>query len=188
MSTQGSATRRASGMKSARVNFGGRPNSLSTSAKPEIEVMWLRSVYPSGFALAATWAPTAPAAPALVSMTTGCLTVASITAASGLVTTSVTPPGGKALMIVMAWEGYASCACSGGMARAEAEAAKPAAKRRLSMDSLPRFLPRFPARRAHFLGTACAARARWSQRLLSISTNADEAKENGWAKEEGSID
>jgi hypothetical protein len=29
-------------MKSARVNFTGRPNSLSTSAKPEIEVIGYR--------------------------------------------------------------------------------------------------------------------------------------------------
>ena len=38
------ATRRASGMKSARVVFGCRPNSLSTSAKPEIDVMWSSKV------------------------------------------------------------------------------------------------------------------------------------------------
>jgi hypothetical protein len=44
ISTQGSATKRASGMKSARVNFGARPNSLSTSAKPEIDVMCDSSV------------------------------------------------------------------------------------------------------------------------------------------------
>ena len=40
----GSAMKRAIGMKSARVNFGVRPNSLSTSAKPEIDVMWVSSV------------------------------------------------------------------------------------------------------------------------------------------------
>jgi hypothetical protein len=40
----GSAMKRAIGMKSARVNFGARPKSLSTSAKPEIEVMWVSSV------------------------------------------------------------------------------------------------------------------------------------------------
>src|SRR5580700_6635014 len=135
MSTQGSATTRASGTKSARVNFGRLPNSLSTSAKPEIEVRWVRSVYPSGFALAATWAPTAPAAPDLFSITTGCLSIVSITAASGRVTTSEAPPGGKGLMIVTAWEGYASCACNGPTARADAEAAKPATKPRRSMDS-----------------------------------------------------
>src|SRR4029078_2974342 len=36
------AVSRAIGMKSARVNLGCRPNSLSTSAKPEIETMWTR--------------------------------------------------------------------------------------------------------------------------------------------------
>jgi hypothetical protein len=35
MTTIGSAVNRAMGVKSARVNFGFRPNSLSTSAKPE---------------------------------------------------------------------------------------------------------------------------------------------------------
>ena len=36
--------KRAIGMKSARVNFGWRPNSLSTSAKPEIDTMCTSSV------------------------------------------------------------------------------------------------------------------------------------------------
>ena len=38
-STIGPSVKRAIGMKSARVNFGWRPNSLSTSAKPEIDTM-----------------------------------------------------------------------------------------------------------------------------------------------------
>jgi hypothetical protein len=56
-------------------------------------------------ALAATCAPTAPAAPALVSITTGCLTIGSSTAASGRLTTSDAPPGGNGLMIVIACDG-----------------------------------------------------------------------------------
>ena len=42
--TIGPSVKRAIGMKSARVNFGWRPNSLSISAKPEIETMWTSSV------------------------------------------------------------------------------------------------------------------------------------------------
>src|SRR5262249_2689203 len=38
--TIGSAMMRAIAMKSAFVNFGCRPNSLSTAAKPEIETIW----------------------------------------------------------------------------------------------------------------------------------------------------
>ena len=68
------------------------------------------NVYPSGLAEAATCAPTCPAAPALVSTTTGCLRIGSIAAASGRVTRSLMPPGGNALMMVMACEGKASCA------------------------------------------------------------------------------
>src|SRR5262245_43110528 len=71
------------------------------------------SVYPSGLALAATCAPTWPAAPALVSTTTGCLSSGSIMLASGRVTMSLMPPGGNALMIVIACEGKASCAWVG---------------------------------------------------------------------------
>jgi hypothetical protein len=105
ISTQGSATKRAIGMKSARVNFGVRPNSLSTSAKPEIDVMCRSSVYPSGLALAANCAPTAPAAPDLVSITTGFCTIGSITAASGRPTTSAAPPGGNGLTRMIACVG-----------------------------------------------------------------------------------
>ena len=36
--------KREIGMKSSRVNFTGRPNSLSTSAKPEIDTMCMSSV------------------------------------------------------------------------------------------------------------------------------------------------
>ena len=42
--TIGSATMRASGMKLSLVNFGVRPNNLSTAAKPEIDTMWVSSV------------------------------------------------------------------------------------------------------------------------------------------------
>jgi hypothetical protein len=56
-------------------------------------------------AAAATCAPTAPAAPALVSITIGCLTIGSSTAASGRVTTSDAPPGGNGLITVMACDG-----------------------------------------------------------------------------------
>ena len=60
--------------------------------------------------MAATCAPTAPAAPALVSTTTGCLKIGSSADAAGRVTMSLAPPGGNALRIVMAREGNASCA------------------------------------------------------------------------------
>ena len=43
----------------------------------------------------------APAAPALVSITTGCLMIGSSTAASGRPTTSTAPPGGNGLMRVI---------------------------------------------------------------------------------------
>src|SRR5262245_59962956 len=74
------------------------------------------NVYPSGLALAATCAPTWPAAPAFVSTTTGCFRIGSIAAASGRVTMSFAPPGGNALMIVIACEGKVSWASTGPLA------------------------------------------------------------------------
>src|SRR5438045_1691828 len=47
-------------------------------------------------------APCCPAALALVSTTTGCFRIGSMPVANGRVTRSLMPPGGKALMIVMA--------------------------------------------------------------------------------------
>src|SRR5215470_14309072 len=74
------------------------------------------SVYPSGFALATTCAPTWPAAPAFVSTTTGCFRIGSIMLASGRVTMSLMPPGGNAFTIVIACEGKLSCANTGPVA------------------------------------------------------------------------
>jgi len=54
---------------------------------------------------AANCAPTAPAAPALVSITTGCLMIGSSAAANGRPTTSAAPPGGNGLIKVMARDG-----------------------------------------------------------------------------------
>jgi hypothetical protein len=57
----GSATTRASGMKSARVNFGLRPNSESTSANPEIDVICVSKVIRnSGTELEEVWNVTRP--------------------------------------------------------------------------------------------------------------------------------
>src|SRR5215813_139975 len=89
-------------------------------------------VWPSGFAAATNWAPTCPAAPALVSTTTGCLRIGSMAVASGRVTISLAPPGGNALMMVIACEGKASCANAG--SAASTLAAVPMRKRRRSMD------------------------------------------------------
>src|SRR5436190_13227599 len=119
-------------MKSARVNFGARPNRASTAAKPDIEGRCASSVYPSGFALAANCAPTAPAAPDLVSTTTGCFSSGSSAAAKGRPTTSTAPPGGNGLTSVTGREGY-SCA-KDGVASAAAAAAPPR-KLRLSIRS-----------------------------------------------------
>src|SRR3954447_19782764 len=88
-------------------------------------------VYPSGLAEATNCAPTCPAAPALASTTTGCLRIGSMAAASGRVTRSLMPPGGNALMMVMACEGKVSCANAG--PTASAVAAVPMTKRRRSM-------------------------------------------------------
>src|SRR5262249_24925370 len=94
------------------------------------------NVLPSGLALAATCAPTWPAAPAFVSTTTGCLRIGSIAAASGRVTMSLAPPGGKALIIVIACEGKASCASTGPHATS---AVVPATKLRRSIVPLRPF-------------------------------------------------
>src|SRR5215510_12235636 len=88
-------------------------------------------VYPSGLAEATTCAPTWPAAPALASTTTGCLRIGSMAVASGRVTISLRPPGGNALMMVIAREGKASCAHA--PPAASAVAAVPMTKRRRSM-------------------------------------------------------
>src|SRR5437763_9522542 len=104
-STNGPSVRRAIGMKSARVNFGARPNRASTAAKPDIEGRCASSVYPSGLALAANCAPTAPAAPDLVSTTTGCFSNGSSAAANGRPTTSTAPPGGNGLTSVTGRDG-----------------------------------------------------------------------------------
>src|SRR5664280_537966 len=95
------------------------------------------SVEPSGLAEAPTWAPTCPAAPALVSTTTGCMRTGSMLAASGRVTRSLMPPGGNALMMVIACEGKVSCANPGPAASAVADAAVPMTKLRRSMCSFP---------------------------------------------------
>src|SRR3954464_5097624 len=97
-------------------------------------------VYPSGLAEATNCAPTCPAAPALASTTTGCLRIGSMAAASGRVTRSLMPPGGNALMMVMACEGNVSCANAG--PAASAVAAVPMTKRRRSMCCL--LEPEFP--------------------------------------------
>src|SRR5262245_12943274 len=91
-------------------------------------------VWPSGFAAATNWAPTCPAAPALVSTTTGCLRIGSMAVASGRVTISLAPPGGNALTMVIACEGKASCANAGPAASALAAVAM--RKRRRSMSYL----------------------------------------------------
>src|SRR5262245_33247478 len=88
-------------------------------------------VWPSGLAAATNWAPACPAAPALVSTTTGCLRIGSMAVASGRVTISLAPPGGNALIMVIACEGKASCANAG--PAASALAAVPMRKRRRSM-------------------------------------------------------
>src|SRR5262245_54675717 len=125
---------RASGMKWARVTFAGRPNSLSTSAYPEMPVLWESSVYPSGLAEATTCAPTWPAAPALVSTTTGCLRVGSVAVGGRGGQTALGAPGGNAVTMVIACEGNVSWANAG--RAASAVAAVPITKRRRSMHCL----------------------------------------------------
>src|SRR5262245_19379848 len=99
-----------------------------------MRVMGDSKVWPSGFAAATNWAPTGPAAPALVSTTTGCLRIGSMAVASGRVTISLAPPGGNALTMVIACEGKASCANAGPAASALAAVAM--RKRRRSMSYL----------------------------------------------------
>src|SRR6185312_15274731 len=112
-------------------------------------------VYPSGLAEATNCAPTCPAAPALASTTTGCLRIGSMAAASGRVTRSLMPPGGNALMMVMACEGKVSCANAG--PAASAVAAVPMTKRRRSMCCL--LEPDFPGMTLKIDGSirACTA-------------------------------
>jgi len=47
-------------------------------------------------AVATVWLPTAPAAPALLMMATGCLRMRSSAVAAGRAVLSASPPGGKA--------------------------------------------------------------------------------------------
>src|SRR5262245_8124870 len=140
-------------------------------------------VYPSGLAEAATCAPTWPAAPALASTTTGCLRIASMAVASGRVTMSLRPPGGNALMMVIACEGKVSCANA--PPAASAVAAVPMTKRRRSMlfllepdspdDSLSARVfahVRLSARRAHMRAqgqTDTGAQARISLALVVLA-------------------
>src|SRR5262249_165513 len=90
---------------------------------------------------AANCAPTAPAAPALFSRTTGCLNTASSAASSGRVIVSLTPPGGNGLIIVMARVGYASCARARPPASVAADATVPTTKLRRSIFRPPLLPP-----------------------------------------------
>src|SRR3990172_5932858 len=66
--------------------------------------------YPSGLELAAAARPTAPPAPDLVAITTGCWRIFSIVTASGRAVRSTKPPGGHGMIMVIGRLGYCSCA------------------------------------------------------------------------------
>src|SRR4030095_4522504 len=64
--------------------------------------------------------PMPPPAPALFSMTTGEPSARPIASASGRPTISATPPGGNGTIIVIGFDGYASCAAGGDAAASAA--------------------------------------------------------------------
>src|SRR3989442_9589688 len=59
-------------------------------------MVWIKSVYPSGFARAASSVPILPEAPLRLSITTGCERLSDKRGATRRATTSTLPPGGKA--------------------------------------------------------------------------------------------
>src|ERR671919_1390696 len=86
--------------------------------------------------MATDWLPTAPAAPALLAMTTGCLTRRSSAAASGRAVRSAMPPGGNGTTMVMGRLGYGSWPAAGAAEPARARASGRAASTRRRMGNL----------------------------------------------------
>ena len=79
------------------------PRYVGVGAGPKV-------VVDAALAMATDCIPTAPAAPALLETTTGCLSTRSSAAASGRPVRSATPPGGNGLTSVMGRFGYCSWA------------------------------------------------------------------------------